>query len=424
MTTTSLRPIAAAIGSILCLGSSPARPPTNVMVIEQGTRAPNAAAMFTCGNGGAVCPGFSKTYMLYYGNDQSSSLNEIGWQGIPGATHYAIYRSTNGGTATLLTTIKATTAARNYRRYVSSQSGNALGNIDSAYMDDSATNVVSDMEYPPVNVTGSLMSGSNVFTVGKVNDNTAVGAPGAITAGQGISGPGIPTGTTIAAFGSGGTTGRGGAGTYQLSQNATATQTGQTYGTQYFVNTSYTYYIEAQVGSAWSSPSAYATLPYVVDGEYILSGGVFGGPAKQGTAPATTPLGYSKALDWSASSAASVIGIYAGNSAADQALNVGGYSYLNVAFYTASAGINFTVEAEVPGDNIILNMTPLSDFGFGDLTPNTWTTYKIPLGDIYIDKQWSGSLIRQNSLYKVIFQYDYGSVPSTDIFMEMWYSVN
>ncbi|MFZ1866923.1 MAG: hypothetical protein WAU49_00395, partial [Steroidobacteraceae bacterium] len=304
--------------------------------------------MFICGVAtAAVCPGFSSTYTLYYGNDQTPNLNEIGWQGISGATNYAIYRATDGGSATLLTTISAATATSNYTSYVSSQSGNSsVSNINSAYTDNSATNVVSDMEYPPVNATGSLTSGSNVLTVGNINNNTSVGAPGVITAGQGISGPGIPTGTTIAAFGTGGTTGRGGAGTYQLSQNATATESAQTYGTQYFVNTSYTYYVEAEVGGAWSSPSAYAMLPYVVNGQYILSGGVFGGPAEQGAAaPATTPLGYSHALEWTATSATSVIGVYAGNSAADQALNIGGYSYLNVAFYTSNSGINFTIEA-------------------------------------------------------------------------------
>jgi hypothetical protein len=396
------------------------------MVIKQGTSAPNAATMFTCGGATAVCPGFSGTYLLYYGDGQNTSLNEIGWKGISGATNYAIYRSTNGGTPTLLTTISASTAQSNYSGYVSGQSGNPyLTNINSAYTDNSATNVVSDMEYPPVNVAGSVTAGSNVFTVGTVNDNASVGARGVITAGQGISGPGIPTGTRIAAIGSGGTTGNGGTGTYQLSQNATATESGRTYGTQYFVNISYTYYVEAEVGGAWSSPSAYATLPYVVNGEYILAEGVFGGPAEQGAAaPATTPLGNSNALEWAASGGSSVIGVYAGTNAADQALNIGGYSYLNVAFYTSTSGVNFTVESEVPGDNVIFGPTELSNFGFGNVTPNAWTTYKIPLSGIYIDKEWSGSQIQQNSLYKVIFQYDYGNVSSTDIYMEMWFSVN
>ena len=430
--------LAASAGSILCLalsarasngstssgGPSSVGTPTNVMVIAQGTDAPNAAAMFSCGRATSVCPGFSSRYNLYYGNNQNTSLTEIGWKGVSGATHYAIYRSVNGGTATLLATIGAATAARYYRRYVSNQRDYApLANIDSAYTDYKAANVVSDKEYPPVNVTGGVRAGSNVLTVEAVNDN-ASGAAGAITAGQGIGGPGIPAGTTIAAFGSGGTTGTGGAGTYQLSQNATATESGRRYGTQYFPNTPYTYYVEAQVGGAWSSPSAHATLPYVVNGEYILAGGIYGGPAKKGAAPATTPLGYSNALQWAANGSSSVIGIYSGNGAADQALNVGGYSYLNVAFYTSKPGINFTVANEAAGDNVIVRQTSLADLGFGNLKPNTWTTYRIPLSAICIDKEWSGSLVRQNSFYKVIFQYDYGTVPSADIFMEMWFSVN
>ena len=407
-------------------GGNAGAAPTNVMVIEQGTSAPNVATMFSCTGATSVCPGYSSPYTVYFGNNQSPNLNEIGWKGTSGASNYAIYRSVNGGPATLLTTISAATASSNYTGYVSNQTGYGyLTNIDSAYTDNSATNVVSDMEYPPVNVTGSVTYGGNVLAVGAVNNNASSGARGVITAGQGISGPGIPAGTTIAAFGSGGTTGTGGAGTYQLSQSATASESSQTYGTQYFPNTSYVYYVEAEVNGVWSGPSAYATLPYVVDGQYILSGGVFGGPALPGAAaPATTPLGNSHALEWTASAASSVIGIYAGNSAADQALNIGGYSYLNIALYTSTPGINFTLQSEVPGDNVIMSMTPLSNFGFGDLTANTWTTYKIPVSDIYIDKQWSGSGIQQNSLYKVILQYDYGAIASTDIFMEMWFSVN
>lgn len=405
-------------------GPPPSGPaaPTNVQIILQGTTSPNNATMFQCTSATAQCPGFSEGYTVYFGNNQTTNLNQVGWKSVSGATNYAIYRSTNGGAYSLLATVSAATAASNYTSYVSNQGGNPyLTNIDSAYTDNAATNVVSGLQYPPVNVSGSVSG--NVFTASTINNNASSGTKGTILAGQGIGGPGIPPGTVINAYGSGSTTGSGSTGTYQMSQSATSAQSG-TYGTQYFPNTAYTYYVEAQVGGVWSSPSAYAILPYIVDGQYILSGGNFGTGTAPGTAPSTTPLGYSTAMEWSATSSASVMGLYAGNSAADQALNVAGYQYLNVAFYTTSSGVNFDVQTEVPGDNIIFSLAPLSGLGFGNLTPNQWNIYKIPVSSIYVDNAWSGSGVVQNSWYKVIFQYDYGTVGSATIFFEMWHSVN
>lgn len=404
-------------------GGGPAAP-THTQVILQGTTAPNNAAMFICTSATPQCPGYAAAFTLYFGSGQTTNLDEVGWKSVASATNYQIFRSTNGGAFTSIATITAATASSNYTSYVSNQGSNpVVGNIDSAYTDNTATNVVSGSQYPPVNLTGSVTSGSNVFTVTNVNNNVFNATPGAVIAGQGISGPGIPSSTIINAFGSGSTTGSGSTGTYQLSQNASANGSG-TYGTQYFSNTSYIYYVEAEVGGVWSSPSADAILPYIVNGQYILAGGNFGTGTAPGTAPATTPLGYSNDLQWTATSSNSVMGLYAGNSAADQALNVNGYNYLNVAFYTASSGVNFDVQTEVPGDNVILSLTPLSNFGFGNLTPNTWNTYKIPVSDIYIDNAWAGSAVIQNSWYKVIFQYDYGTVGSTTIHTEMWLSVN
>lgn len=264
---------------------------------------------------------------------------------------------------------------------------------------------------------------ANVLTVTTVNNNTSSAAPGTVYAGQGMGGPGLLPGTTINAFGSGGTTGTGSTGTYQLSQAASESASG-TYGTQYFPNTAYTYYVEAEVGGVWSAPSAYAILPYIVNGQYILCGGNFGSGTASGAAPVTTPLGYSNALEFSASPTYSVAGLYAGNSAADQALNVAGYKYLNVASYTATSGVNFLVQTEVPGDNVVLSYTELSTFGFGNLTPNTWTIYKIPVSDIYVDDAWAGSGVVQSSFYKVILQYNYGTIGSTTIYWEMWFTVN
>lgn len=403
--------------------SSLSQAPTNVQVITQGTSSPNNATMFQCTSATAQCPGFSEGYTVYFGNNQSTSLCQIGWQGVSSASNYRIYRSTNGGAYVLIATITAAVAASNYASYVSNQGSNpTLANINCAYTDNAATNVVSGLQYPPVNVAGNVSG--NVLTVNTVNNNASSGTKGTVLAGQGIGGPGLLPGTTINAYGSGGTSGAGSTGTYQLSQAATGPQSG-TYGTQYFPNTAYTYYVEAEVGGNWSAPSAFAILPYIVDGQYILSGGNFGTGTAPGTAPATTPLGYGTAMQWSATSSASVMGLYAGNSAADQALNVAGYQYFNAAFYTTAPGVNFLVQTEVPGDNVILSLEALSNLGsFGNLTPNTWNVYKIPVSGVYVDKAWSGSGVAQNSWYKIIFQYNYGTVGSATIFFEMWLSVN
>ncbi|CAM2143787.1 conserved protein of unknown function [Pararobbsia alpina] len=66
-------------------------------------------------------------------------------------------------------------------------------------------------------ITASTTSGSATLTV---SANTG----GAIEVGQPISGAGIPAGTYVSALG----TGTGGAGTYTMSQNATATEANET----------------------------------------------------------------------------------------------------------------------------------------------------------------------------------------------------
>lgn len=411
-------------------GGSTPNAPTNVQIILQGTAAPNSAAMFQCASATAACPGFGSQsgLTIYFASGQSPNLNQIGWQSVPSATNYAVYRSTNGGSYTQIATVAAATAGTNYTSYVTNQGGTAhLTNIDSAYTDSAATNIVSAKEYPPLNATGSVTSTSNVLTITAINNNTYNSAPGTFFAGQGISGPGIPINTVINAFGSGSTTGTGGTGTYQLSNAATSNSSG-TYGTQYFTNASYTYYVEAQVGGVFSSPSAFAILPYVVNGQYILSGGVFGGPATTGvTAPATTPLGYGNALDWNANGV-NGIGVFAGNSAADQALNINGYAYIHVAIYTTLPAFNFFIQTEVPGDNVAFPNTQCcsggGNLGFPNATQNAWTEYKIPTATVFADKSWSGTNIVQNSMYKFIITSGTGAAPTADTYIEMWYSVN
>lgn len=67
-------------------------------------------------------------------------------------------------------------------------------------------------------LTADTVAASNIINVSAIT--------GAVVAGQGVRGPGIPAGAIIQPFGTGGTTGVGGTGTYAISANATATATG------------------------------------------------------------------------------------------------------------------------------------------------------------------------------------------------------
>lgn len=179
--------------------------PSNVWLILQGESGPQIAQM----------DGTS--------TNLSSNYDEIGWSCVSEAASYNIYRSVDGGAYSLYATTTASEAEGTYSSYVSGQgSYPVMPLVGCAFVDSAANDVVTGTKYSILNVTGSTTAGSDVLTVSSVST-------GSVTAGQGIGGPGIQQGTTIASFGSGGTTGSGGTGTYQLSQAATSSNSAATY---------------------------------------------------------------------------------------------------------------------------------------------------------------------------------------------------
>jgi hypothetical protein len=393
------------VGSSGSSGGSSGGPSSvkNVYVILQGETAGGLAQM------GGPPPTSTKL---------SPNFNELGWTCVSNASSYNIYRATNGGSYSLYASTTASQAAGAYSTYVSNQGSNpVMPLVSCAYADTAATNVVTATKFGTLKVTGNTTAGSNVITVSSV-------ATGTVTVGQGIGGPGIPQGTTISAFGSGGTTGTGNAGTYQLSQSATSTNSAATYGTLFFPNNGYTYYVTAVANGVESSASAYAQIPFIVNGEKIMSSGVFNGIVTwDSAAPAQTPLGFSDALYWQGSPANSIINPFSGSSSASQNLGIAGYNYLILSFYTTASGQSMKIVPEIAGDQALYNNAiNLSNFGPSSLTANAWTTYKIPLSQIYEDMA-DGTNVLQTAFYKITIQYNYGSA-SQSFYVEGYFSVN
>lgn len=392
--------------------------PTNVQVILEGQTGPNVIQNNQCASVTASCPGWTSTYTIHFLSSTPNSNEQIGWENVVGASSYNIYRSVNGASYSLLANVTDSTATTNYSSYLTNQGSFApAAGINRAYTDTTATGVQVISQYPPVQVTASMTSGSNVLTVTAVNNNTSTGTPGVINLHQGIGGPGIPVGTTISSFGSG----TGGTGTYNLSANATANETAQKYGTNYFPVTSYTYYATAVTGGVESAASPFAYIPFITNGQFICSSGVFNGNVTTGaTAPATTPLGLSNALQWSVTPSFALINPFSGNCSPSQVLNVAGYNFISISFYTTTSGVNLTEGTETGGDNNLTNLIALSTWGPTNLVPSTWTTYKIPLNALNTDAQFSGSGIQVGSYYKTTWVWN----GTATVYVEASFSVN
>lgn len=406
--------------------------PTNVQVIVQGQTVYNGSNMSV----GAQM-GTHSSFNVGSASGIATGTQQVGWHSVGGATSYNIYRSTNGGSYSLLANVVAATAASNYTSYVSLVTGRSCnsiissgacvvaGGIDSAYTDTTATNNTTATEFLPTNLTGSLTSGLNVINITAVNNVLSTGTTQNVQAGMGIGGPGIPIGATIATFGSGGTSGTGTTGTYQMSVNATANETGQTYGTVYFPRNGYTYQVTQVTGGVESS-AATAILPFIENGQFIMTGGPFNGVgAMAATPPATTPLGFSQAFQWQGSGANSILNSASGWGSASQQLGVAGYNYINVSVYTTSSGAQITADTEIVGDNNIVGTAALSSLctGPSTVTSNTWVTYKCPLTSWNVDTLWSGSGVLQGTYYKTTLQYNSG-IGNVNFYLEIYFSVN
>lgn len=357
--------------------------PTNVQLIVQG----QIGANFNSGTSTPAQPNYCS----------------IGWQSVSGATSYNVYRRVNGGAFSLYASVSASAAATNYSTYVTDQGAFAtLTNINCAYQDTSATGCANGTKGNALNATASYTNGSNVLNI------TAI-TTGSVTAGGGIGAStavgGIPLGTTINAFGSGGTSGTGSTGTYQMSANATSSQSGVTVGTVYNQNSAYNYTVTAVVSGVESAQSAVNTIPLIVNGLQIMNAGNFGVTNRtyNTAAPSTTPLGFSRCTVWQfdTTNGDNAIGFYTGNSGVNQNIGIGGMQYLVVNVYPSVTGRQgLTLGTEIQGDQVLYSI--IDPTIYGGLVANTWTTWKFPLNQVYNDGA-GGTNVLQTAFYKHIF---------------------
>jgi Chitobiase/beta-hexosaminidase C-terminal domain len=341
------------------------------------------------------------------GNSTPAQPNHcsVGWTAVSSATSYNIYRSVNGGAfgGTPYDTITESAATTYYGTYVTNQGSFSVDTtVNRAYQDTSATGIANGTKGSSLTATASFTNGSNVLNITSI-------AGGGVTAGGGIgvsySVGGIPLGTKINTFGSGGTTGTGSTGTYQMSANATSTQTGVLVGTVYFQNNSYNYQVTSVVGGVESAPSATNIIILNANGWQIMNAGNFGvtNINYNTSAPSTTPLGYSKCAVWQfdATSGDNAIGLYTGHSGVNQNISIGGMQYLVYSIYPSVSGRNsLTLGTEIGGDQVLYGT--IDPTTYGTLTANTWTTWKFPVGDVLTDGG-DGNNVLQVSLYKQVF---------------------
>lgn len=312
--------------------------------------------------------------------------------------------------------------------------GSGTGGTGTYYLSSPATSSESNQQIfiggnGSFTATATWTAGSNQI------DITAI-SPQAVAAGQGIGGPGIPVGTTIAAFGSTcdgmPSTGTGGTGTYCLSNAATTNETNQTYGTVYLPNQPHLMQVTAVVNGVESAKSSYAIIPFIVNGELICSAGVFttGSLITGQVAPATTPLGYGNAAEWVSNSSYNLINTYSGNSCASYDLGMAGYGYINFAIYTPASGLQLQYEPEIAGDGELEGTTTFASQGYTPqpVTAGQWVTYKMPLAGpngIYLDST-TGLLgktnVPQTAFYKITWQW--ANDPTVNSYVEIWFSVN
>ena len=313
----------------------------------------------------------------YYGENFSPNLVTIGWSSVSGATSYNIYD--NGVYVTNVSDSAATTA---YSSYVSNQTTNASGtsyasvtNVNRAYQYTGATNInVETVQGTPFYATGTTTNGSTAFTVNTLNAGTMV-------VGNGIGGPGIAVGTTLAS---------GSGSSWTLSLPATSSNSNASYGLMPFAVNQHLFTVQAVNGSGTSAASATAYLPWWVNGQNILSGGVYNGNITYGvTAPTMTPLGYNNCVEWTINGPNSYINSYAGTSAPSQQLNVAGYNYMVMNIYTTTSGFTLTFATERVGDLFLNdNYTSFPNGTWGGPQPCTtgvWNTYRVPLSTLNVD---------------------------------------
>jgi hypothetical protein len=151
-------------------------------------------------------------------------MNTVALTGTTGATTGQVMRIASN-TATTLTFVVAGTAPVNGVSRYSIAASSAIGAMDRGVATGTQSTTTLQDTTKVGTFTAANTSGSNVLTVSAVTS-------GQLFVGHAVSGTGIPTGTVIAAFG----TGTGGVGTYILSMNCTSTNASFTVTSGWVVN--------------------------------------------------------------------------------------------------------------------------------------------------------------------------------------------
>ena len=309
-----------------------------------------------------------------WGNAGSNTITDpnsqtIGFQGVPGASSYNIYRSTTttpgtNGAFSLYASVSATTAASNYSTYVANatyQSGylpsgyhNIAPGIDCVYTDTAATTCVD--------------------------------------------------------------------GTY-----------GPTSGYYYGITTGYSYYVTAVVGGVESSASATSILPFFLNGVPVMCDGAFNFISNltfNSANPngALSPAGFSNSVlvniaNYVNGSSSSYVNPFAGGACVGWALSVTAFNYFNINIYpvTLPAG-SLEYETEIADDLFLY-----TDTLFPTLTAGVWTNTKLPLSTFMLPGTGntvaaSAVGVRQISYYKTTWS-NAGSAP-IEFYLEAYFSVN
>lgn len=409
--------------------------PTNAQIILQGQNVPVATQ-----SPGCVTAGKSGGQLFL------PNRNDIGWQGVSGATQYNIYRAKNGGSypspGSPTYTVSASAAATNYTNYLSPypaqtptygqylsglQCSPASG-INCAFSDTAATGIIGNGGQ-----AGQTFSANATMSIASTNITINSVSAGALAPGQGI-GTVLPTNLQIGTFIVSQTSGTtGGTGVYVISQPALANFTG-TVGEVAWGNTGYTYYVTAVTGGVESGASAYAYLPFITNGGLVLCNGTFDScMGTLQTAPTTTPLGYSQAACWfpiqptsggHCTNYPSYLNAFSGNSAVNYNLNTTGYNWINWSVCPSTPGLSPAGgNAEICGDAPLLNPNgaAMAAYGPSSWTQNQWNTYKMPIAMFNTDAVTG---VPQTAMYKITWGVGGSIAANTIIYIEYYFSVN
>lgn len=208
---------------------------------------------------------------------------------------------------------------------------------------------------------------------------------------------------------------------------------GPTSGYYYGPISGYTYTVTAVNGSE-SAQSSPTYMPLFENGDAIFENGVFnnlGYITMNATAPATTPLGFSKAIEVVYPSGSQEINPNTGSAGPGFNVGIMGFNYCVVSVYptTALAASTLGFSTEIYNDvTMYTNGGMTGSYAyFPAASANTWTTIKIPLSNFMYAgtgnaMTGAAATTQQTSYYKTTLTSTAGS--GITIYLEMSFSVN